>query len=269
MKKVTIIGSGLVGATSAYALMLRELADVIALVDMDNKKVEAELADLEHGFPALSKTHMIRGSYADCANSDLVVITAGVTRKVGETRADLLKKNAEIMENICHEIKKTKTNAVILVVSNPVDILTNKAAEALSLPAGRVFGTGCSLDTSRLVALLANRFDTPIENIQALIVGEHSDAQIIDWDKVFINGQKPNLTDVQKQEIADIVKKTGMNIIEGKGKTYYGIATSVCAIARSVLCDIEAEFSLSVPNFDRDLAVSRLVKVNKNGIILN
>jgi L-lactate dehydrogenase len=267
MKKITVIGAGLVGATSVYSMMLKEIADEIALVDIDDNRSNAEVWDIRHGFPEVSKTIVKKGTYADCKDSDVIVITAGVARKVGESRNDLLLKNSKIMEGICTEIKNTNTNAVVIVVSNPVDVLANHAAKFLQMPQGQVFGTGCTLDTSRMVALLAERLNKPASSINAPVVGEHGDEQIVLWDEVTIDGKSANFSDTEKQELAEAVKRAGMTIIEGKGKTYYGIATTVCALAAAVLLDKPMKYAVSVPNKNEEKALSMLCTIAKQGIV--
>lgn len=267
MKKITVVGAGLVGATSVYAMMLKEIADEIALVDIDDKRSNAEVWDIRHGFPEITKTVVKKGTYADCKDSDVIVITAGVARKVGESRNDLLLKNSKIMEGICTEIKKTNTNAIIIVVSNPVDVLANHAAKFLQMPKGRVFGTGCTLDTSRMVALLAERLNKSASSINAPVVGEHGDEQIVLWDEVTIDGKPANFSNEEKEELADSVKRAGMTIIEGKGKTYYGIATTVCALASAVLLNRPGKYAVSVPNENQEKALSMLCTIAKQGIV--
>ena len=267
MKKIAVIGAGLVGATSVYSMMLKEIADEIVLIDIDDKRSNAEVWDIRHGFPEISKTIVKKGTYADCTDSDVIVITAGVARKVGESRNDLLLKNSKIMEGICSEIKNTGTNAVVIVVSNPVDVLANHAAKFLQLPKGRVFGTGCTLDTSRMVALLADKLNKPTSSINAPVVGEHGDEQIVLWNEVTVDGKPVNFSDDEKQKLAEDVTRAGMTIIEGKGKTYYGIATTVCALATAVLLDRPAKYAVSVPNENEEKALSMQCTIAKDGII--
>lgn len=267
MKKITVIGAGLVGSTSVYAMMLKEIADEIALVDLDDKRSNAEVWDIRHGFPEISKTVVKKGTYADCRDSNIVVITAGVARQVGESRNDLLLKNAKIMESICREIKNTGTEAIVIVVSNPVDVLANLAAQYLQMPAGRVFGTGCTLDTSRLVALLADRLHKPTSAIVAPVVGEHGDEQIVLWDKVTVDGKAVDFSAEERAEIAEAVKRAGMTIIEGKGKTYYGIATTVCALATAILLNKPQNYAVSVPDASADKALSMVCTIAAAGIV--
>lgn len=267
MKKVTVIGAGLVGSTSVYAMMLKEIADEIALVDLDDKRSNAEVLDIRHGFAEVSKTVVKKGTYADCKDSDIIVITAGVARKVGESRNDLLLKNSKIMESICNEIKSTGTNAIVVVVSNPVDVLANHVAKFLQMPKGRVFGTGCTLDTSRMVALLADKLNKPVSSIVAPVVGEHGDEQIVLWDEVTVDGKPANFSEEEKKQYAEDVKRAGMTIIEGKGKTYYGIATTVCAIASAILLDRPMKYAVSVPDENAEKALSMVCTIAANGIV--
>ena len=267
MKKVTVIGAGLVGSTSVYAMMLKEIADEIALVDLDDKRSNAEVLDIRHWFAEVSKTVVKKGTYADCKDSDIIVITAGVARKVGESRNDLLLKNSKIMESICNEIKSTGTNAIVVVVSNPVDVLANHVAKFLQMPKGRVFGTGCTLDTSRMVALLADKLNKPVSSIVAPVVGEHGDEQIVLWDEVMVDGKPANFSEEEKKQYAEDVKRAGMTIIEGKGKTYYGIATTVCAIASAILLDRPMKYAVSVPDENAEKALSMVCTIAANGIV--
>ncbi len=267
MKKITVIGAGLVGSTSVYSMMLKEIADVIVLVDLDDIRSNAEVLDIRHGFPEISKTIVKKGSYTDCHDSDIIVITAGVARKVGESRNDLLMKNLKIMESICTEIRNVGTNAVVIVVSNPVDVLANHVAKFLQMPEGKVLGTGCTLDTSRLVAVLSEKLNKPTTSINAPVVGEHGDEQIVLWDEVMVDGNKVIFSDEEKEKIAEEVKRAGMTIIEGKGKTYYGIATTVCAIATAILLNRPIKYSVSVPNDNSDKALSMLCTIAGTGIV--
>ena len=174
---------------------------------------------------------------------------------------------ADIQQECNTEIKKTNTSAIVVVVSNPVDVLANHAAKFLQMPEGHVLGTGCTLDTSRMVALLAERLNKPASSINAPVVGEHGDEQIVLWDEVTIDGKPANFSNEEKQELAEAVKRAGMTIIEGKGKTYYGIATTVCAIASAILLDRPMKYAVSVPNQNEEKALSMLCTIAKDGII--
>ena len=275
MSKISIIGAGFVGSTSAYALMLKEVADEIALIDINAELVAAEVADINQGFEGLSKTRLKAGSYADCKDSDLIVITAGLGRKVGESRLDLLNKNIKIMESIAEQINQTDTKAFVLVVSNPVDVLTNELAKMIKAPVKGVYGSGCALDTSRLISVLADRFHEPVANIKGFVIGEHGDSQIVDWDSVKICGlsieeyclsKNIPFKSSDKEEIAEIVKKYGMTIISGKGRTNYGIGTSVCVISEALLKNKGSVLSVALPDAKAEAATSRPYKVDAKGV---
>lgn len=275
MTKISVIGAGFVGSTSTYALMLKEVADEIALIDINADLVAAEVADINHGFQGLSKTRVKAGSYADCTDSDLIIVTAGLGRKVGESRLDLLNKNIKIMESIAEQINKTKTNAFVLVVSNPVDVLTYKLSKMIKAPVKGVFGSGCALDTSRLISVLADKFHEPVDNIQGFVIGEHGDSQIVDWNSVKICGlsieeycASKNIPFNQddKMQIAEVVKKYGMTIISGKGRTNYGIGTSVCMISEALLKNKGVVLSVALPDDTLEAATSKPYIVDAKGV---
>ncbi|MBQ7304068.1 MAG: L-lactate dehydrogenase [Alphaproteobacteria bacterium] len=275
MTKISVIGAGFVGSTGTYALMLKEVADEIALIDINADLVAAEVADINQGFNGLSKTRVKIGTYADCSNSDLIIVTAGLGRKVGESRLDLLNKNIKIMEEISAQINKTDTNAFVLVVSNPVDVLTYKLSKMITAPVKGVFGSGCALDTSRLISVLADKFNEPVDNIEGFVIGEHGDSQIVDWDSVKICGlpidkycasKEIKFTADDKQEIAEVVKKYGMTIISGKGRTNYGIGTSICMISEALLKNKGTLLSVALPDDTLETATSRPHIVDAKGV---
>lgn len=275
MTKISVIGAGFVGSTGTYALMLKEVADEIALIDINTDLVAAEVADINQGFMGLSKTRVKMGSYADCSNSDLIIVTAGLWRKVGESRLDLLNKNIKIMEEISAQINKTDTNAFVLVVSNPVDVLTYKLSKMITAPVKGVFGSGCALDTSRLISVLADKFNEPVDNIEGFVIGEHGDSQIVDWDSVKICGlpidkycasKEIKFTADDKQEIAEVVKKYGMTIISGKGRTNYGIGTSICMISEALLKNKGTLLSVALPDDTLETATSKPHIVDAKGV---
>ena len=243
-RKVAIIGTGNVGASIAYALTIRNLAREIVLIDKDEGRAAGEALDIQHGIPYMGVSSVYSGSYIDCSNCDLIIITAGRKRKVGETRLDLARENISIIEDVVAKIQPYYTRGAIMMVANPVDILTYKCAELMGLPDGRVFGTGNILDTSRLVRLVADYTGLNTEMIRASIVGEHGDGQIPIWSMLSIAGVpiKEYCATVGLEWNAQIrigmeekVRGLGAEIIAGKGKTHYGIATCVCYIADAIL----------------------------------
>ena len=243
-RKVAIIGSGFVGASIAYALTIRDLASEIVLVDTEKDKATGEALDIQHGIPYMGTSSVRAGDYSDCKNCDLIIVTAGRNRRVGEKRLDMISDNIDTIRDVVNEIQKYYTHGVILMVSNPVDILTYKCDEWMGLPNGRVFGTGCILDTSRLVRSIANYTNLNIEAIKCNIVGEHGDSQFPVWSRLSIAGLPmweycANIGlewgQRQKDELYNQVKNMGAEIIKDKGKTHYGIATCVCSLADAVL----------------------------------
>lgn len=244
IKKVSIIGCGYVGSSIAYALMMKELPDEIVLIDKDKSITDAEMLDIRHGIPYMGTCKIISGDYTDIKDSDLIVITAGRNRKPNESRLDLAQDNTRIGHVIAQEIRKYYNTGVVLVVANPVDILATKYTEWLGLQKGKVFGTGCILDSSRFTNVLADYLNINPEVINAQIIGEHGNSQIAMWSKATVAGMPIDkytkslglkFDEDLKREIEQKVKDMGSTIIKGKGKTHYGIATCVCYIADAIL----------------------------------
>ena len=276
-RKVAIIGTGNVGASIAYALTIRDLAREIVLINRTEARALGEALDIQHGIPYMGTSSVRVGSYEDCTNCDLIIVTTGRNRKVGETRLDLAKDNISITEGVVKEIKRYYTRGVILMVANPVDILTYTCARVMDLPNGRVFGTGNILDTSRLVRLLADYTGLNTEMIKANIVGEHGDDQIPIWSRLSIAGVpiKEYCSDVGlawnsaiRIDMENKVRGLGAEIIKDKGKTHYGIATCVCYIVDAILNQrltiapvtsvLEGEYGVS----DVALSVPSIIGVN-------
>ena len=243
-RKVSIIGCGYVGSTIAYSLMMRQLTDEIILIDINKKITDAEVLDIKHGIPYMGMCDIKSGDYSDLKDSNLIIITAGRNRKPGESRLDLTEDNVAIAKTVCNEIKKYYTGGVVLVITNPVDIITTKVSEYLTLPKGMVFGTGCILDSSRFTNVLADYLEIIPDVVNAQVIGEHGSSQIAMWSKVSIFGQPisdycrtvgKTFDERIKMQIETEVKEMGSKIISGKGKTHYGIATCVCCIADAIL----------------------------------
>lgn len=243
-RKVAIIGAGYVGSSIAYALALRDIAREIVLIDRNKEKAEGEAWDIRHGLPIMGTVDLYAGDYSDCEDCDLIIITAGRNRKDGETRLDLIQDNVAILREVVDSIKKYYTRGTVLIISNPVDILTYKASEWLDLPNGMCFGSGCMLDTSRFVRTIADYIDLSTGVINGYLVGEHGDTQVPIWSQVNVAGI-PIADYCNEMGIPwnkgiqdDITRKTremGGHIIHAKGRTHYGIATCVCCIADAVI----------------------------------
>lgn len=243
-RKVAIIGAGFVGASVAYAMALRDIAREIVIVNRTKEKVIGEVMDIRHGIPSMGTTDVYVGDYPDCADCDLIIICAGRNRKPGESRLDLTNENVDIMRSVISKMQPYYTRGIVLIISNPVDILTYKVAEWMGLPNGMVFGSGNILDSSRFVRTIADYVGLSTGVVNAYIVGEHGDGQVPIWSRATIGGIpiEEYCNDVGlkwdvevKNELAEKTKKMGSQIIAAKGRTHYGIATCVCQLADAII----------------------------------
>lgn len=254
-KKVSIIGAGAVGSSIAYSIMLKNIATEVVIIDINKDLCDAEALDIRHGISEMGATKVVSGDYSDVKDSDLIIITAGRNRKPDETRLDLAKDNIKIAQSIAEKIKEFYTKGIVLVVSNPVDVITNYMIKWLDLPEGKVFGSGCHLDSSRFTNILSDFLNIPPQNINSMVIGEHGESQVHLWSKVTVNNLPLiqycknldiNFSEEQKELIEKRVTGLGAEIIKGKGKTNYGIATCVSHIAQAVLNDKEITASVTV-----------------------
>lgn len=243
-RKVAIIGAGYVGSSIAYALALRDIARKIVLIDIAKDKAEGEAWDIRHGISSMGTADLYAGDYSDCRDCDLIVITAGRNRKAGESRLDLASDNVKIMQAVIESVKRYYTRGVILIISNPVDILTQKVSEWMEIPNGMVFGSGNILDTSRFVRSIADYVGLSTGVIGGYLVGEHGDGQVPVWSRVTVGGipieeycRETSLewNDDVRTAISVKTLHMGEKIIKAKGRTHYGIATCVCYLADAVL----------------------------------
>lgn len=279
LRKCAVIGVGFVGATCAFTLANSGLFSELVLIDANQKKAEGEAADISHGI-AFSKPCVVRaGDYKDLAESGLIVIAAGANQKPGETRIELLGRNRVIMQSIIENIMQVNKDAILLIVSNPVDLLTYMAQKISGLPAGRVIGSGTVLDTARLKHLLSQYLEVDLRNIHAFIVGEHGDSELAVWSSANVSGV--DLVDYCKilgkdcsEETLDkiyvSVRDAAYSIIEGKGATYYGIGLAVRRIAEAIVRDehsvlpvssmVDGHYGIS------DLCLGMPCVLGKNGV---
>jgi L-lactate dehydrogenase len=242
--KVAIIGAGFVGSSTAFAMALNQFANEVVLIDVNKEKASGEAMDINHGLCFVGQMAVYSGDYTDIKNCDVIVITAGLNRKPGETRIDLAKKNVAIAKDITENIMKHYNGGVILIVANPVDVQTYLIQKWSGLPNGRVFGTGTVLDSSRFRYSLSEVAKVDVKNIHGYIMGEHGDTQFPVWSATHvagiqidtymaINGIK--FTEDDKQALFEEVKKSGATIIKNKGATYYAIAITVNTIIETLL----------------------------------
>jgi len=250
MTKVSIIGAaGTVGAAAGYNLALRDVVDELVFVDIPEKEDETvgQAADANHGVAYDANTTIRQGGYADTAGSDVVIITAGIPRSPGQTRLDLAEDNAPIMEDIGASLSEHTDEFVSITTSNPVDILNRHLYETGDREREKVIGFGNRLDSARFRYVLAERFDAPVRNVEATILGEHGDAQVPAFSKVRVDGRDPEFTEAEREEILADLQASAMNVIERKGATQWGPATGVAHMAEAVIRDTGEVLPGSIP----------------------
>ena len=245
-RKVAIIGCGFVGSASAFAIMQSGLFSEMVLVDANHAKAEGEALDIGHGLPFAKPMEIYAGDYKDLDDAALIIVTAGAAQKPGETRLDLVKKNVNIFSSIIPQIAAVNQEAILLIVANPVDILTYAALKLSGYPANRVFGSGTVLDTARLKYLIGQHLDVDSRSVHAFVIGEHGDSEMVAWSSANVSGiplhdfcEMRGHFDHQKamERLAENVKNSAYEIIEKKNATYYGIAMSVRRICEAIVRD--------------------------------
>lgn len=252
-RKVVVVGAGQVGATICFTLMMTGLASVIVLVDLNPKLSEGHAMDLNHGLSFVRPASIFSGNYSDCREADIVIVTAGVAQKPGETRMDLIYKNTEIFKDIIVKITAHEPK-IVLIVSNPVDILTYVTLRVSNYPRNRVIGSGTILDTARFRFLLSRHCQVDPRNVHAYIIGEHGDSEVPVWSQANIAGVslknycpscEKNCSALEKNEIFNQVKNSAYEIIDRKGYTNFAIALAVERIVSSILRDENSVLTVS------------------------
>ncbi len=255
IQKVAVIGCGFVGSTIAFTLMQRGIFSEMVLLDMNQEKAEGEAMDISHGLPFAHTMEIYAGTYEDIRDAALVIITAGANQKPEETRLDLVQKNTRIMQSVVREICRVGCEGILLVVSNPVDILTCVALRESGFPRERVIGSGTVLDTARLKYLLGRLLKVDSRNVHAFIIGEHGDSELAVWSSANISGidleHFRELRGIPREqcswkEIYEDVRDSAYDIIRCKGATYYGIGIAVARIAECIVRDGETVLPVSV-----------------------
>nr|MDD6336329.1 L-lactate dehydrogenase [bacterium] len=245
-QKCAIIGCGNVGATTAYTLMLSGMMSEIVLIDINREKAYGEALDLNHGMLFAPTSHIHEGSYADAAGCGLIIYAAGANQRLGETRLDLAQKNADILKSVLDELLAYNRECLLLIVTNPVDVLTHIALRHTGFPAGRVIGSGTLLDTSRLRFLLGTRLSISPRSVDAWIIGEHGDSELAVWSAADVAGlplsqvSGPCCQPLGQDELQPLFEHTRSSadrIIASKGATYYAVALAVCRIVEAILRD--------------------------------
>jgi malate dehydrogenase len=273
MTKISVVGAaGTVGAGAAYNIALRDIADELVLVDIPDKEEDTvgQAADVNHGVAYDSNTTVRQGGYEATEGSDVVVITAGIPRQPGQTRIDLAGDNAPIMEDIGSSIAEYNEDFVTVTTSNPVDLLNRHLYEVGDRAREKVIGFGGRLDSARFRYVLSQRFDEPVQNVEATILGEHGDAQVPVFSKVRANGKDPEFSDDEKEEILAELQQSAMNVIEKKGATEWGPATGVGHMVEAVVRDtgevLPGSIKLEGEYGHDDVALGVPVKLGAGGV---
>lgn len=278
-RKVVLVGTGAVGMSYAYALLNQGIVDELVLIDINQDKAEGEAMDLNHGLAYAPKPIVIRaGDYRDCQDADIVVITAGKPQKPHETRRDLVDQNTQIMKDVVKQIMAHQFAGIILVTTNPVDVMTYVAQKVSGLPKNRVFGSGTSLDTARLRYLLSCYFGVNSKNMHAYVIGEHGDSEFVPWSNTYI-GTTPLLDVVRENsqyQFTDLerihaeVRDAAYKIIEKKQATFYGIGMALAHITQAIFNNSNTIIPVSayVENYYgvSDIYIGLPAVINRQGI---
>lgn len=281
--KVGVVGSGMVGATAAYALVMRGVGREVVLVDKNEARAAAEADDIRHAVPFAHPLEVRSGGYADLAGCRAVVLCAGVGQKPGETRLQLLQRNAAVFREVVPAVLKAAPEAVVVVATNPVDVMTHLAARFAAesgVAAGRVFGSGTTLDTARFRSLLAGHCGVDARHVHAHVVGEHGDSEVLTWSLASVGGmpleafarmRKVDLSEAVRKDVDEKVRRAAYSIIAGKGATYYGIGSALARIVDSVLHDQRSILTVCAPTPDvlgvKDVTVALPRLVGGRGVI--
>ena len=277
--KVGIVGAGMVGSAAGYALALRGAASRVVFVDQNADLARAQAEDIAHAVPFASATVVTAGDYADLAGAGVVILAAGVSQKPGETRLELLSRNAEVFRTVIGHVRDAAPDAILLVATNPVDIMTDIATRLSGLPPSRVIGSGTILDTARFRSLLGQHLGVAPQSIHAYVLGEHGDSEVLAWSaaragavpiRSFAAQVGAPLTDEVIARIDDRVRNAAYTIIAGKGATWYGIGAGLARIVRAIAADEQAVFSVSIVTAEvegiRDVALSVPRVVGAQGV---
>lgn len=279
VNRVVLVGTGAVGCSYAYSMINQGVAEELVLIDVNEAKAEGEVMDLNHGMPfSPSPLKVWNGSYADCKTADLVVITAGLAQKPGETRLQLVEKNTKIFKQIVGSIMESGFDGIFLVATNPVDILTYVTWKESGLPKERVIGSGTVLDSARLRFNLGQYFDVDTRNVHAYIIGEHGDTELPVWSSTSIGVEKldkvfAKKNDLKKESLDEIfvnVRDAAYHIIERKGATFYGIGMSLVRITKAILnnenCILTVSAYLEGQYGHNDVFIGVPAVINRSGI---
>ena len=254
--KVGILGSGAVGSSAAYAMVMSGAASEVVLVDLNEKLARAQAEDILDATPFASPVRISAGGYSQLAEAEAVVLACGVGQRPGETRLELLARNATVFKQVVVQVVEHAPNAILIVATNPVDIMTDVTCRLSALPAGRVFGTGTILDTARFRNMLGEHVGVAPQSIHAYVLGEHGDAEVLVWSSIAVGGVPVRefaaqigrpLTPEVKFRLDDGVRQAAYRIIDGKGATNYGIGAGIASIVRAIRDNSRTVMTLSAP----------------------
>ena len=282
MNKISIIGTGSVGSTIAYTLTVMGLASEIVMIDINSEKALGEALDIRQGTPFCNACSLYAGDYRHAADSDIVILTSGIARKPGQTRLELAQTNVNITKSIIPEITKYAPDAVYIIVSNPVDVLTYTFHKFSDIPESHIIGSGTILDTARLRARLSEYYDINQSNVHAYVFGEHGDSSFIPWSIANISNvpikdcaslittpgiERPEL---DPEEVEQYVRKSGGRVIARKGATFYAVSVSVCHICKCLLGGLDTTMTVSTMRHGEygieDVCLSTLALVGNGGV---
>lgn len=282
MNKITIIGAGKVGSTIAYTLSVMNLAKDIVMIDINHELALGEALDIRQGTPFSSNCSVYAGDYPDAANSNIVVITSGVARKPGQSRLELAQTNVNIMKSIMPQVTKYAPDAMYIIVSNPVDILTYQWCKRSGLPENHIIGSGTILDTARLKARLSEYYNISQSNVHAYVFGEHGDSSFVPWSLANISnipvtdfrnkveGDMSMAPELNTADVEQYIRKSGGRVIARKGATFYAVAVSVCHICKCLLDGMDTTLTVSTMMHGEygidDVCLSTLAIVGPDGV---
>lgn len=282
LRKVTIIGAGNVGATIAYAMAIEGIANRIVIIDIKKDKAEGEAMDITQGSPFFKGTRVISGDYEDAVDSDIVIITSGIARKPGQSRLDLAQTNVNILKSIAKEITRYAPNAIYLLISNPVDVLTYVFNKVTDIPESRIIGSGTILDTSRLRSYLGDHFHISRQNVHAFVFGEHGDSSFVPWSQANIScvdvdkyhklsvANDDPVPPLDHEAAEEYVRTSGSQIISRKGATFYAVSTAAVHICKCIFSGNETAMTVSTMHHNEygvdNICLSTLALVGPDGV---
>lgn len=281
--KIGIVGCGFVGSTAAYAMVMNGVGRELVMIDVNKARAEAEAADILHAVPFAHALNVHAGEYADLEGASVVILTAGVNQKPGETRLQLLERNQAIFRQIVPQVLAVAPGAILVVATNPVDVMTHitaRIAAEQGIPSGRVVGSGTTLDTARYRSLLGQFVGIDPTHVHGYVIGEHGDSEVLTWSlttignvplKMFAEQHRLGLDKAEMERIDEGVRRAAYHIIEGKGATYYGIGSALARITRVILSDRRAIMTVCTPTDDvagvRDVTVALPRLVGGDGVL--